>query len=384
MTATETRPTTPAPDPGRRAGELNALEALRFAWRQLTSMRTALILLLLLALAAVPGSLIPQDGSTRSRRGSGRRRTRRSHPIYEKLGLFNVYGSPWFAAIYILLVVSLVGCIVPRTLVYARGMRAQPPRAPRHLTACPPTRRTSPARRPTSSSPGRAPCSVVATGCAPTPATARSAPERGYLREVGNLLFHLAVLVVLLGFALGSLFGYKGRRHPGDGHALEQHPHAVRRLRAGQPVQPDAAQPVHLHRRRLRHPVAAERAARRPGPRLQRQAGVRRGRGRRPGSREGLRPAGQPPAEHRRHRPVPHRSRLRPVITVRDGAGNKVYSKPTVFLPQGPDFFSFGVVKAQDAQPAGIAWRASSTRPTPTSTATRSTSTATTSTRSSR
>ena len=36
------------------------------------------------------------------------------------------------------------------------------------------------------------------------------AAERGYLREAGNLLFHLAVVVVLVGFAVGGLFGYKG------------------------------------------------------------------------------------------------------------------------------------------------------------------------------
>ncbi len=51
-----------------------------------------------------------------------------------------------------------------------------------------------------------------ATGCG-RQARRRVRPvsaERGYLREVGNLLFHLAVLVVLVGFALGSLFGYKG------------------------------------------------------------------------------------------------------------------------------------------------------------------------------
>ncbi|MEZ5096194.1 MAG: cytochrome c biogenesis protein ResB [Nocardioides sp.] len=36
------------------------------------------------------------------------------------------------------------------------------------------------------------------------------AGERGYLREAGNLLFHVAVLVVLVGFAVGSMVGYKG------------------------------------------------------------------------------------------------------------------------------------------------------------------------------
>src|SRR5204863_4789136 len=36
------------------------------------------------------------------------------------------------------------------------------------------------------------------------------AAERGQLREAGNLLFHLSVLIVLVGFGIGSLFGYKG------------------------------------------------------------------------------------------------------------------------------------------------------------------------------
>ena len=40
--------------------ELGASGLARFAWRQLTSMRTALILLMLLGVAAIPGSLVPQ------------------------------------------------------------------------------------------------------------------------------------------------------------------------------------------------------------------------------------------------------------------------------------------------------------------------------------
>ena len=55
-------------------------------------------------------------------------------PIYERLDLFSVFDSAWFSAIYILLMVSLVGCFVPRILVYWRGLRAQPPAAPRHST----------------------------------------------------------------------------------------------------------------------------------------------------------------------------------------------------------------------------------------------------------
>jgi cytochrome c biogenesis protein len=36
------------------------------------------------------------------------------------------------------------------------------------------------------------------------------AAEKGYLRETGNLVFHVALLVLLAGIALGGLFGYKG------------------------------------------------------------------------------------------------------------------------------------------------------------------------------
>ena len=62
-------------------------------------------------------------------------------PIYDKVGLFGVYSSPWFSAIYLLLFVSLVGCIIPRVGVYAKALRARPPKTPRNLAGCPRTPR---------------------------------------------------------------------------------------------------------------------------------------------------------------------------------------------------------------------------------------------------
>lgn len=58
MTETvETPPLTTQPaEPPIGPASLSAAELARWAWRQLTSMRTALILLLLLMLAAIPGS----------------------------------------------------------------------------------------------------------------------------------------------------------------------------------------------------------------------------------------------------------------------------------------------------------------------------------------
>ncbi len=127
-----------APEPPeRRSGELTVRELGRWGWRQLTSMRTALVLLLLLALAAIPGSVIPQSGVDSLKTARWQSDHPDLTPIYEKLQLFSVYDSPWFAAIYLMLMVSLVGCIIPRLLVYWRALRAQPPAAPRHLDRLP-------------------------------------------------------------------------------------------------------------------------------------------------------------------------------------------------------------------------------------------------------
>ncbi len=100
-------------------------------------MRTALILLFLLALAAVPGSVVPQEGVDSVKAAQWRESHTTLAPIYDKLGLFSVYDSVWFSAIYLLLMVSLVGCILPRTRVYWRALRAQPPAAPRNLARLP-------------------------------------------------------------------------------------------------------------------------------------------------------------------------------------------------------------------------------------------------------
>ena len=105
----------------------------RWFWRQLTSMRVALLLLLLLSLGAIPGSLIPQSGSDETKVAD----FRKAHPtlgdVYDKIGMFHVYSSVWFSAIYILLFVSLIGCIVPRTWQFVGQLRSRPPGAPKRL-----------------------------------------------------------------------------------------------------------------------------------------------------------------------------------------------------------------------------------------------------------
>ena len=112
---------------------LGVIGWLRWGWRQLTSMRTALVLLLLLAIAAVPGSLVPQRSADPNGVTQYYTDNPDLAPILDSLSLFDVYTSPWFSAIYILLFVSLIGCVIPRTKHHWKALRAQPPRTPARL-----------------------------------------------------------------------------------------------------------------------------------------------------------------------------------------------------------------------------------------------------------
>ena len=130
--------------------------------------------------------------------------------MLDRLYLFDVFSSPWFAAVYLLLFVSLIGCVLPRALEHARALRAAPPPAPRHLLRLPDSGElTTPL--PAADGAGRR------GGGAAGPPLPRRPPardelsaEKGYLKETGNLLFHLSLLALLLGLAGGKLWGYEG------------------------------------------------------------------------------------------------------------------------------------------------------------------------------
>ena len=186
---------------------------LRWGWRQLTSMRTALILLFLLALGSIPGSVLPQEGTD----PASVQQYYTSHPglapWLNHFGLFNVFAAPWFAAIYLLLFASLVGCVVPRTFRLVGSARTPPPRAPRNLARLPQSSSYSSPLPPAAAVDGAA--AVLGGKRFRLRRSAADATdhwvsaEKGYLREVGNLLFHLSLLGVLLSIAAGGLFGYK-------------------------------------------------------------------------------------------------------------------------------------------------------------------------------
>ena len=215
MTAVkEPSPPSTVPRP-RRVNPVWAV--LRNAWRQLTSMRTALVLLFLLAVAAIPGSVLPQRGVNREKVAAYYTAHPQLAPWLDRLGGFGVFASAWFAAIYLLLFTSLVGCVLPRLADHLRALRTAPPDAPRRLE------RLS-QHAPGEPHPGDP--AAIAAGIAAMlrarrfRAVVREQPdgrwtvaaEKGYAKEAGNLLFHLALLTVLFGVAFGSWYGWHGNR----------------------------------------------------------------------------------------------------------------------------------------------------------------------------
>ncbi|WP_411101473.1 cytochrome c biogenesis protein ResB [Streptomyces sp. cmx-4-9] len=181
----------------------------RWFWRQLTSMRVALILLFLLSLGSIPGSLIPQTQVDAMKVEAWKDTHEAWVPVAEKLQLFDVYSSVWFSAIYILLFVSLIGCIVPRTWQFVGQLSGRPPGAPKRLDRLPAytTWRTDKAAEEVLAHAR----TLLGGRRFRTEAAGNSvAAEKGYLREAGNLAFHIALIVLLVAFATGQLFKSEG------------------------------------------------------------------------------------------------------------------------------------------------------------------------------
>ncbi|WP_189113399.1 cytochrome c biogenesis protein ResB [Pilimelia terevasa] len=180
-------------------------------------MRTALVLLFLLAVAAVPGSVLPQKGVKVEDVEAYARAHPDLAPWVDRLWGFEVFTSPWFAAIYLLLFTSLVGCILPRARAHWRAVWARPPAVPRNLD-----------RLPQHAAPADAAGDAAAAAAAAAARLRRGrwrvaaraegegawgvSAEKGHLKETGNLLFHTALIAVLLGVAVGSWYGWSGNR----------------------------------------------------------------------------------------------------------------------------------------------------------------------------
>ncbi|MCC4909126.1 cytochrome c biogenesis protein ResB [Microbacterium sp. cx-59] len=212
-----------ADDDGITAPRLGPLEWARWGWRQLTSMRTALVLLLLLAIAAVPGSIFPQRSADPNGVTQFRTDNPDLFPILDGIQLFDVYSSVWFSAIYLLLFISLIGCVIPRTQHHWKALRARPPRTPARLSRLD-DHRESVLRLPAGVDADAAAAEAIALARAQLRGaryrterydgrgSLSVSAERGYMRETGNLLFHMALVGVLIAVGVGGALTYTGQR----------------------------------------------------------------------------------------------------------------------------------------------------------------------------
>ncbi len=183
----------------------------RNTWRTLTSMGTALVLLFLLALGAIPGALLPQRSLNAGKVDDYLADHPTLGPWLDRVQAFDVFSSFWFTSIYVLLFVSLVGCLTPRMLEHVRSLRAVPVPAPRNLSRLPKHHEVD-----IDGDASQLAAQVDERLKGWRRITRRDgevteiSAEKGYLREFGNIVFHFSLLGLLVAIAAGKLFGYEG------------------------------------------------------------------------------------------------------------------------------------------------------------------------------
>jgi cytochrome c biogenesis protein len=332
-------------------GRMGATGWLRWSWRQLTSMRTALVLLFLVAVAAVPGSMLPQRGQAPEKVAEYARNHTTLAPILDRLSLFDVFAAPWFAAIYILLFVSLAGCVIPRAWQHFRTSRARPPAAPRNLSRLPQA-----ASYETAQTPGEvleeARRRLRGRRFRTEAGDGWVAAEKGYLRETGNLVFHLALLVLLFAVGAGAVYGYKGNVLLTEGKGFSNTLAYYDAFRPGRQFDASALPPfsVSLDDFKADYIVAGDKR----GQPTDFIAKVRV---------KDSPSAPERPYDLRVNHPLSVGGAkvyllghgYAPTFTVRDGKGDVAFQGPVPFLPdEEATFTSEGVIKVPDAQPAEL------------------------------
>ncbi len=324
---------------------------LRFAWTTLTSMRTALILLLVLGIAAIPGSLVPQ----RPTNPIGVADFLRDQPGWgewlDRLGFFDVFGSAWFASIYLLLFISLIGCILPRTAGYLRALREPPAPPPGRLDRLPGFRGATVDRVPEDVL-AVAATHLKARGYRVRRDTDAVSAERGYLRETGNLVFHICLVTMLIGLAWGSLFSFRGTAIVVEGQAFSNTLTQYDEFGAGAAFDPARLTPFTLRLDEFR--VRFETGPVDQGAAREFTAAVTVAGPGRPEEARTLQVNAPLQVGTDSVHLLGHG--YAPVVTVRDGNGDVAFSGPVVFLPQDVNFRSDGVIKAPDARPRRLAF----------------------------
>lgn len=329
-------------------------------------MRTAIVLLLLLAVAAVPGSMWPQRSSDPNGVIQFYAKNPSLAPVLDKIQLFDVYTSVWFSAIYILLFISLIGCVLPRTLHHLRALRAKPPRTPARLERLSVFESTFVDSKDVDAAGIDAATAIEAARAQLRASGYRVAlydgagglsvsAERGYLRETGNLVFHTALIGVLFAVGIGGGFGYTGQKVVVEGQSLVNVKGAYDSFTPGRFFTDQALQPYRLTLDDFEAKYE-EQNIKAYGQPIDYTAHVTTWLPGQSGSKATIKvnePLGLGGSDI-----YLLGNGYAPIITVRDGKGNIAFKASVPFLPQDANLTSSGVLRVPDALPKQLAFLA--------------------------
>ena len=331
---------------------------LRWSWTQLTSMRTALFLLLLLAVGAVPGSLFPQRPANPVVVTDWIRNNPTTGPFLDALQMFDVYSSAWFSAIYILLFISLIGCVTPRAIAHYKAMKSQPPRTPRRLSRLPeygtlalPADAGIPASKAVTDAAGLLKKRGYRVEVRDVDGDLPSlGAERGFLKEVGNLVFHTSLIGVLVSVAIGGLFGYSGQRILVEGDTFVNTLVGYDQFTPGTNFQSSSLQPYSMQLDKFEATFDRGESPGKAGQPIDYTAEVTtKETPDAPGKKETLKV--NDPVSLGGTSLYLTGNGYAPMVTIRDGEGNVSFEGPVIAKVQGDNYYSSVVIKVPDAKP---------------------------------
>jgi cytochrome c biogenesis protein len=319
--------------------ELDSRSFLRWCWRQLTSMRIALILLLLLAVAAIPGSLFPQRSQNPVQVKQYFIDNPQAAIWLDRFSMFEVFSSPWFSAIYLLLFISLIGCVLPRSIEHLKAIGAKPPLTPKYLD-----------RMEFYTEIKKVDLDEVEKYLRKKHFRIRRdensiSAEKGYARESGNLLFHLSLVLILIAVGVGSLLGSRGDAIVNVGDRFINTPTSYDILGFGKYQSEDSLPPFSITVKDFKaeyDPVTNaaidyELTVLTANP---------------AGSKETTRIIKvNQPLTYGSTKIYLQANGYAPTVIVKDKTGKVVFDGPTTFLPQDGNLSSIGAIKIPDMQP---------------------------------
>jgi cytochrome c biogenesis protein len=253
--------------------------------------------------------------------------------------MFEVFSSPWFSAIYLLLFISLIGCVLPRSIEHLKAIGAKPPLTPKYLD-----------RMEFYTEMKKVDLDKVEKYLKKKHFRIRRdensiSAEKGYARESGNLLFHLSLVLILIAVGVGSLLGSRGDAIVNVGDRFINTPTSYDILGFGKYQSEDSLPPFSLTVKDFKaeyDPVTNaaidyELTVLTANP---------------AGSKEMTRIIKvNQPLTYGSTKIYLQANGYAPTVVVKDKSGKVIFDGPTTFLPQDGNLSSIGAIKIPDMQP---------------------------------